>query len=750
LKTMDIIVLFFTILFPVLAVIVARLVINMRKRRREAEEEQYGKVEQKAKQRAEEKERQRFVETQLKAEEELKPLEAEAQQKAKEEQRRLADELQKAEEKRKQIEEECKRFEEKAQQKTEGVRGGERHPPLKRGGKPRGSTKRHNIEQTSGTKPPSLKPEIVCWNEGWKWIVGIEVPEETEILSVAQNEELLEQNNTDESRYHLKHAEGSVKVTWTGREKDIPLVGVGRDYFIFKMRKDWKGLGRLVRYPTTGYYLAIIPQEWKRDEAVSDSAPVKPESVQLIGYKAHFFHQEQNTVIGFITANGKRIRVKSGGPCFQLVGGEIGDASEDMGPLFGEQLPCIQMLNENGWSNIGVIVVGEEGSSRNRWRTQFIPQVGTEKQKLPEEIANWRGGWYFVRIYDNDDNLLESMDFRFLTALNDIRIEISDFFPGPNGYDNVTVQFLHQTDCKTELMDEDIKHTLEIRCERRQTIVVIPPKPDCDKSHWILRESDAKIEVTVLVERIWWAFGVIGVTPTNWVDSPIILTRKDFTAITDKAIWVRLPRLRFVRKINVGFDRIKSRSFQVEVEKKELVIPLRDFCDAKEIENRQEESMIMIWVQPEGAKPNEAVIAKILADQPIPIQKKWIGYGRKKTACAYAVLRQGSGKFTVNDEPVWVYFKRAPRKSKRFLQRLLELEKVKPLIKKMDIDVKVVRSHPTTNRQIKAVTHAVARTLLCYDPRPRRLFREKGFGGVRVTTFSFCGRQFAWDKHRNS
>jgi len=716
LKTMDIIVLFFTILFAVLVVIVAWLVINMRKRQREAEEEQRCKAEQEAKQKAEEKERQRFEETQLKDEEE------------------------------------CKRLEAEAQQKTEGVRGGERRPPLKRGGRPRGPTKRHEIEKTSGTKPPSLKPEIVCWNEGWRWIVGIEVPEESETLSVAQNEEMLEQDNTDESRYRLKHAEGAVKVTWTGGEKDIPLVRPERNYLVFKMRKDWKGLGRLVMHPTTGHYLAIVPQDWKRDEEVSDSASVNPESVQLDGYKAHFFYQEQdrNTFIGFITANDKRIRVEARSPRFKLVGGEIGDDSEEMGPLFGKQPPGIQTLDKKEWSDVGVIVVGEERRGRNRWRMQFVSQVGAKEQKLPEEIANRRGGWYFVRIYDNHDNLSESMDFRFLPALNNIRIERSDFLPGPNGYNNVTVRFLHQTGCKVELMNEDTQHTLEIRRENDQTIVTIPPKSDCDKTHWILRDGDAEIEVTVLVKRIWWAFGVIGVTPTDWADNPITLYRKDFTAITDNALWARLPRMRFVRKIDVGFDRNKSRSYQVEVEEKEITIPLRDFCDTQEIENQQEEFEMKIWVQSEGAKHNEAVIAKILADKPIPIQKKWIGCGRKKTAGAYAVLRQGSGEFTVNDEPVWMYFKGAPRKSKRFLRRLLELEKVKPLIEKMDIDVKVVRSHPTTNRQIKAVTHAVARTLLCYDPRLRRLLREKGFGGVRVTTFSFCGRQFAGDKHRNS
>ena len=749
-------------LFILAAAIVTMVVINVRKRRREAEEKwQCRKAEQEARLREEKKEKQWREEKRRKDEEERKRLEEEeqllktekeAQERAKKEELKLLEaEGQRREEKRRKAEEDRKHVKEEAQQKTKEVRSRKQPPPGKRGGRPRSSTKQHEMEKTPGTKPSSLKPEIVCWNEGWRWIVGIEIPEELETLSVAQNEELLAQDTIDESLYRLRHAEGGVKVTWTGGQKDIPLVGAGRNYFIFKMRKDWKGLGRLVKYPTIGYYLAIVPREWKRDEEVSGSASVNPESVQVNGYKAHFFCQEQdgNMAIGFVNANDERIQVESGYSRFQIVGREIEDASEDMGPLFGEQLPFIQTLDEKGWRDIGVIVLGEEGMGKNRWRTQFAPQVGAKEHKLPEEIANQRGGWYFVRIYDNGDNLLESMDFRFLKVLNDIRMESSDFLPGPNGYDNVSVQFLHQTDCKVELMDDDVQHVLEIYRESGQTIITVPPNSNCDKTHWILCDGDAKIKVTVLVERIWWSFGVIGVATTDWVDRPITLSHKHFTATSDEALFVRLPRMRFVRKIDVGFERNKSKPYQVEVEKKEIAIPLRDFCDTEEIENRQEEFDIKIWVQSEEAKAFKAVIVKVHTDQTIPIQKTWIGYGRKKSAVAKAVLRQGPGKFIVNNEPVWIYFKGNSKKAKCFLRRLLELDKINPIIKKMEIDIKVIRSKPKSNRQIKAVTHAIARAFMCYDPRLKRFIKEKGFGGARVKTLSVRKKQFTRNRYRN-
>ncbi len=678
---MDKVVSLFIVVFAVSAVIVANIIIKMGKRRREAEEEERRckavkerkRIEEEAQQKAEDEaplevEKQKRLASELqKASEERMRIE-EVQGNAREEQRwkteretrkrsekeeleRLeAEEQQKDEEERRRDEEVRKRVEE-AQHKKEETHGGGQRPPLKRGGRSRGSTKRREIEQTSGAKTSSLKPEIVCWKVGWSWVVGIEMPEELETLTVAQNEEPLEQDNPDESRYRLRHAEGVVKVTWAVGQKDIPLVRPERNYLVFKMRKDWKGLGRLVRSSTTGYYLFVVPQEWKRDEEASGPASVAPESVELDGYKTHFFFQEQDshTIIGFITANGERIQVESGSSRFKLVGGEIGDASEEMGPLFGKQPPGIQTLDKNEWSDVGVIVIGEERSGRNRCRTQFIPQVDNKEHKLPEKIANRRGGWYFLRIYDNVDNLIESMDFRFMMALNNIHMEKPDCLPGTSRYNDVTVRFLHQTGCKVELMNEDTQHALEIRRENDQTIVTIPPKSDCDKTHWILRDGDAEIEVTVLVKRIWWTFGVIGVTPTDWADNPITLYRKDFTAITDNALWVRLPHMRFVRKIDVGFDRNKSRSYQVEVEEKEIAIPLRDFCDAQEIEKRQDEFEMKIWVQSEGAKPDETVVVKVPAEQPTAIEQKQQQVPKtipeeEKDSLSQAIVKCQSGK----------------------------------------------------------------------------------------------------------
>ena len=566
------------------------------------------------------------------------------------------------EEKAKKSEEEKKRKEDA--QKEEKLKGSQELPPDKRGGRPRGSTKQDKIEQTQGTKPRTLRPEIVCWNKGWEWIVGIEVPEEFASPIVTQNDESMEPDGSDETRYPLRYLKGAVKVAWTEEEQDreieIPIMENGRNYPIFKMRKEWRGLGRVVRRPTTGYYLAIIPYEWKRNEEISGSAPIASENVQINGYKAHFFalRQNENTPIAFINANGERIQVKSGGSRFQLIGKEISDSSEDMGPLFGEEPPRIKTFDEQGWDNVRVIVIGEEGSGRNRWRIQFSPQEGMIEQKMPDDLANRQGGWYFIRIYNNDDDLLESMDFRFSAGLKGIQIMNSECLPKPNGYENVIVQFTHQANCKVEPEDRERHHILKIRRENDLTIITVPPESYFDKTLWIIRDGDAKTKVTILVERIWWSVGKMGVVPTDWIDKSVSLSYKDFTATTEKALWVKFPRERWISRIKVGFTRTKSRPYQMKIEKNEIAIPLRDFCDGEEIENRQEEFTMKIWASPEETQTYGTIVLKIptelspLKAEPIPSfkikaevktrlgKRKGRGFSRKEIDSAGLTMKQ--------------------------------------------------------------------------------------------------------------
>lgn len=164
-----------------------------------------------------------------------------------------------------------------------------------------------------------------------------------------------------------------------------------------------------------------------------------PESVSLIGYRAHFFKLERggNEKIAFRTPEGKSVVVESKTSRFELVGTCLNDATEGMGPLFGERPPQIRALDEETWKNIGTIVLGEEGSRRGRWRTQITPIPDVMEQDLPSEVAARKGGWYFLRFYDTNDELIESLDFRFLCALKEIRMPQPSPLPTQDGHSSI-------------------------------------------------------------------------------------------------------------------------------------------------------------------------------------------------------------------------------------------------------------------------------------------------------------------------
>lgn len=721
---MDVVSLILLLILIVAAVVACVVIYRYRRRRARSAAED-------VRRQAEEKCRRLEEEARRKAEEEQKRLEEEARRKAQEEQKRLEEEAH-----RKAKEEPCQPLPEEP-----GARGPlplitipprRRHP-----GERREREERQRVETT----PRRPRPEIICWKEGWSWILGVEVPEELledPDLSVLQDEALLTSDEFYEGRYRLKRLLRKVNVRSSQDEVpiEIDLVEEEKNYLLFKLVGHYGRRGRRVRQATSGSYLAVVPDGWERDEEVSGPPTANPEPMSIDGYQAHFFYLGRDYAgkIAFVTPGSEKIEIETGTARFELVGTVLNDSSEDIGPLFGGSPPRIRALHEQGWRNVGTVVVGEEGGGKKRWRTQFNPDRDQVEQHLPDEVAKRGGGWYFVRVYDIDDNLVESLDFRFMSALQEIRIPDHPFLPSVEGHTAVDVEFLRQSDCEVRLT-EGPADSLRIAHEEQKTEATIPPNPAWDETCWIIGpEGGPQVEVTILVERVWWASGEEDAVPLEWTDKPLTLSRDCFAATSNKALWLRFPRPRWVDKIDVGFDPSKSRPYQVEVGERVLAIPLRHFGDSAEVENRRQEYRFKVWVDTKDAGCIEGVTAFVPADmKPDEALRQWVGWGRKKTAVAKAVLQPGSGRITVNEQPLWQYFDAAPRKAKGFLRRLFDLAEVYQALAQMEVVITVWGSSPMTTQQAKAAAHAVAKALISYDNAMKKLLKQKGFGGVKVT-----------------
>ena len=109
--------------------------------------------------------------------------------------------------------------------------------------------------------------------------------------------------------------------------------------------------------------------------------------------------------------------------------------------------------------------------------------------------------------------------------------------------------------------------------------------------------------------------------------------------------------------------------------------------------------------------------------------EQWEGWGRYKKVMAKAVLRLGEGELRVNGQPMWEYFRRAPRKARGFLRRLTTLDGVAELLANMEGIVWVWGSSSDTIRQAKAAAHAIAKALVVSDEGLKERLNQSGFGG---------------------
>jgi len=578
-------------------------------------------------------EAQRQAEAQRQTEE-LRKADEEQRHRETDEAECKAEERQVAEKDDSRAEEEGKRLEEEEPRKGGELQrevGGKREPlePGKRGGRPRAPTPDREKQPLQEGKPRRPKSEIVCWKRERQWILAVEVPEElleNSGLAVLQDGSHLPQDESREACWSLGRASGELVVRWNEdeapREARIPLGE--ENYLLFKLSGQNQNQGRHVKSPSSGSYLVMVPDDWERDDTLSGPPPAAPEPVSLAGYKAHFFELEKDGdgKIAFSAPTGKSFVIESQALQFELVGSRLNEASGDKGPLFGENPPQIRAPDNQGWKDVGTIVVGAEGSGKGKWRQSFSPIPGGTRQDLPSEVAARKGGWNFLRFYDTNDDLLDSLDFRFICALKKIRILQPSPLPSEDGHRAVRVEFLHELGCSVQPADG--LTNIHIKREDYKTILTIPPDSTYDETRWLVGPvGGPHVEVTILVERLWWGIGEERNAPSEWEDQPFTLSRDDFAATSKRALWLRLPRRRWVDKVLVGFEQPKARPYDVKVTEKTIAVPFREFGDSKEVGDLTKEHSLKVWLERDNGR-GEVVVAGIPADKPIkmPIEKK--------------------------------------------------------------------------------------------------------------------------------
>jgi len=515
---------------------------------------------------------------------------------------------------------------------------GRRPSPENRGGRPRGTATSQTAEGSARREP---RPEIICWQDGWQWVLAVQLPEalaEKDGLRVLQGGQVLQRDSVVRDCWRLATIQSDVDVEWresTDTSSDNVTLH-DSECLLFRLTGAERRLGRLARVPSCrGSYLAVVPETWTRDAARCGAPPVRDEATSIPGWRAHFFDlTDASPEIAFRKPDGQSAVMRAKSPKFDLVGNTIKAILEDHGPFFADGSPRIRAIDADGWSKVGTIVIGEEGGGPRRWRMAFTPQADQIEQDLPPELSAKQAGWYFVRLYDEHGDLLESFDFRFANGLRDVAVDCEPL-PSTNRHSKGKVTIRHADDWHIECAASN-QHPLSISTEGDHTTIEVAACPDRDRVHWrITSPRGAAVEAASPVGWLWWSLGEEE-APESWNSCAIALDLQDFRAASKKAVFIRLPAAGWTDVVRVGFTDGEARPYRPKIAARDIVVPLREFTDAPELMSPGIWDL-SLWV---GPGLQTIVLGQVVVPEPPrPHAEK-----RRKHVCAKVYTGSGQGR----------------------------------------------------------------------------------------------------------
>ena len=352
-----------------------------------------------------------------------------------------------------------------------------------------------------------------------------------------------------------------------GQEHAVPLFEA--EPLVFKLRKNWTGEGRRIARITTGHFIVIVPDTWQR----TGRAPVEPDSCADPAFRAHYFHRDGTSsavrVDGF-----REWRSSADATGIELTGRHIWDDSDDE-PLFVGDAPTLEGSPEIEWAR-----VGEE--TEHGWGQNFRP----DRQSLPE-VLDGREGRFYLRVYDPEVCLLDSVAFRYVRELTRIEVDGAEYaqrtvlVPTKTGYPRTEVRFIG-TDGST--------YTPVLPAQAHQTIapsgaIVVAPRPDADRVWCRFGSGAGAVNIVLDLPRIWWRLEEGRPGSGEWRDTPLVMTREEFKkyAYADATLSLLSKREASVR---AGFDDEPNQRYSRAIEADRIAIPLADFVDHAQIDQR--------------------------------------------------------------------------------------------------------------------------------------------------------------------
>ena len=415
-------------------------------------------------------------------------------------------------------------------------------------------------------KSPSARPELVCRKipASACWEVVLIADEEYQFPAAHLGGTPL---NFTDGQCCIPSLNGRLTVSsQDGQKHVIPLFE--DEPLVFKLRKNWAGEGRRISRMTSGYIIVIAPNTWQR----TGHAPVEADGCADPAFRAHYFHRDATTSDEVI--DGFRGWNASSSNGIRLIGRRIFDDSDD-GELFVGEPPNLKSSPEVAWAR-----VGEEAN--NGWGKNFQPHG----QSLPE-ILGGREGRFFLRVYDSDVSMLDSVAFRHLPNLRQILVDEDEYaqetvlVPSLTGYTPTIVRLVSAdgSTISARLPAGACQTTLP------SGAIEVPPHPDADRITCSLGSDARGVNIVIDLPRIWWRLEDGGPDPGAWRDTPLVMTREEFRRHAHSSATISLLSKRH-NSVRAGFDDELDQPYRRTIEVDRIVVPLDHFVDHVQIDER--------------------------------------------------------------------------------------------------------------------------------------------------------------------
>jgi hypothetical protein len=392
------------------------------------------------------------------------------------------------------------------------------------------------------------------------------------LLEVFQGGKALEDDPNHEGRWHLESLDEEIVLDDGVTRTKLPLNT--SPFLLFKLSGD---RGMQLNRLSTGYHL-LISRSGRQFEGTVD-----PEATQFLGpstvagHDAYLIYNENGVKTTFFCSD-SRISLGDGAsiPQIELVGRHLLPKSQEQAPLF----QFAPRLQADSWQSIAKIVVGEEGGGRGRWRTSFRPDSQVTIQDLPDSLHQRGGGWYFLRLYDGQGQLLDSFDFRFLPSLHGIEVKGGYF--GLSATGNPMIEMVHTEECDVRCLEASGLLEWDTQAEGRtiRTLATVAATPKSDRLTWAARTEHHEIEFVTELDRVWWVVGEGLPSEQDWQRKKLPFKGDYFRATSESQLWLRFPRTRWVKELQAGFtDGGPTRPVPFRVSRQVASVPLREFGD---------------------------------------------------------------------------------------------------------------------------------------------------------------------------